>query len=128
MTSRNPQTRTVARVGVIACAVFGVSGITSHALAADALDQVPTREVSFAGLNLTKHADVERLYRRIAAAASQVCDTVPGPVDLATRVRVKRCTSEAIARAVADVDAPALTQYYAAKTQQTEARVARRQP
>jgi UrcA family protein len=112
----------------MACVAFGVSGITSHALAADALDRIPTREVSFAGLNLTRHADVELLYRRIAAAASQVCDTVPGPVDLGTKVRVKRCTSEAIARAVADVDVPALTQYYAVKTNQPEARVARRQP
>ena len=128
MTSKNPQTRTAARIGMIACVAFGVSGITSHAYAADASNEVATRDVSFAGLNLTKPADVEVLYRRIAAAASQVCDTVAGPLPLETKFRVKRCMSDTIARAVADVDAPALTQYYAAKTHQADERVARRQP
>jgi UrcA family protein len=128
MTSKNPQTRTAARIGLIACAAFGVSGVTRHAHAADATSEIPTREVSFAGLNLTKPADVEVLYRRIAAAASQVCDTVAGPLPLETKFRVKRCMSETIARAVADVDAPALTQYYAVKMHQTDERVARRQP
>lgn len=128
MTLTNTQNRTAARIGAMACAMFCVSGITSHAHAADASNGVSIREVSFAGLNLTKQADVQVLYRRIAAAANQVCDTVAGPTALETKFRVKRCTAETIARAVADVDAPALTQYYAAKTHQAEARLARRQP
>lgn len=128
MTLEKFQNRTVARVAVLACAAFCANGITRPAHAADASIEVPTRQVSFAGLNLTKPGDVEVLYRRIAAAASQVCDTVAGPLPLETKFRVKRCMAETIARAVADVDAPALTQYYATKTHQPETRVAGRQP
>jgi len=124
MTSNKHQTRTVARIGAMACAAFCVSGMTGRAYAADPSAEIPTREVSFAGLNLTRQADVQLLYRRIAAAASKVCDPTAGPMALEARFRVKRCAAEAIARAVADVDSPALTQYHALKTQQPEERVA----
>jgi UrcA family protein len=124
-TLKNPQTRTAARIAPLTCAVLFVSAIASPMYAADSSDAIPSREVSFAGLNLTRPADVELLYRRIAAAASQVCDTVAGPIPLPARTRVQRCMTEAMARAVADVNAPALTRYYAMKTHQQEALVAR---
>jgi UrcA family protein len=112
----------------LTCIALCVLGMTPCAHAADSLDRIPTREVSFAGLNLTKQTDVQRLYRRIAAAADQVCDTVPGQTDLATKARVKRCMAETIARAVVDVNAPLLTQYHDVKTGQAESRVALSKP
>ncbi len=124
MTFKTHHTQTAARLALVACAALCVSGVASGAYAADPTDDIHMREVSLAGLNLARQADVERLYRRIAGAARWGCEPVSPPPMLEAKLRVKRCVAEAIARAVADVNAPALTRYYAMKTHQAEATVA----
>ena len=123
MTFKTHHNPTAARIAQVACAALCVTGVASGAYAAEPTDDILTREVSLAGLNLTRQADVERLYLRIAGAADQVCEPVSA-ASLEARLRVKRCVADAIARTVADVNAPALTRYYALKTHPAEAAVA----
>jgi UrcA family protein len=102
------------------------SSVTARAQGGDPKTEPLMRTVSYAGLKLTRPADdVALLYGRIAAAADLVCDPVAVGSDTAAKLRVKRCVAESIARAVADVNSPALSRYYAAKTPQMEASVAR---
>jgi UrcA family protein len=72
------------------------------------------RAVNFRTLDLTHDEGVARLYSRIRAAAETVC--APASVEqLRSSVRMRRCQSEAVARAVADVNVPALTNLYQGK-------------
>jgi UrcA family protein len=76
---------------------------------------VPSRRVSFADLDLTRSTGVSTLYARIKAAAAEVCQpefdgVVPEHVQI-----IRRCREQAIARAIVDVNAPALTSYYLAR-------------
>lgn len=69
------------------------------------------RTVNFRTLDLTHDEGVARLYSRIRSAAETVC--APASVEqLRSSVRTRRCQSEAVARAVADVNVPALTNLY----------------
>jgi UrcA family protein len=77
----------------------------------------PVTTVQFGDLNLANPQGVERLYRRIVAAAQQVCDTGQGP-SLQAKSLEWTCTKQSIARAVAAVGRPALTALHAAKTGQ----------
>ena len=73
---------------------------------------VRTKTVNFADLNLQRHEGVVTLYRRIRSAADLVCsdgDTRP----LQSQLRVHRCTSDAIGRAVARVGVPDLATLHA---------------
>jgi UrcA family protein len=80
-------------------------------------------QVSYAGLDLKTTAGSEVLYRRIRAAANSVCSSLDGK-EPGARYRFKQCVSAAISRAVTDVDAPALTAYYAAEIGKREQPVA----
>jgi UrcA family protein len=72
--------------------------------------------VKYADLDLRRHAGVVELYRRIEAAARAVCAprfasaSVPATPDV--------CLTDAIARAVAEINEPTLTRYFAARMQQ----------
>jgi UrcA family protein len=100
-------------------AVFlGSLNAAAAAASADRGDEPPTQRVSFADLDLTRGPGVAALYARIRSAAQQVC----GPVDarqLEALTSSHRCTEQAIARAVSDVNAPMLTGYYLAKINAT---------
>jgi len=98
-------------------AVF-LGSLSATAAAGDRGDEPLTQKVSFADLDLTRSPGVAALYVRIRSAAQQVC----GPVDgrqLEALTNFHRCTKQAIARAVRDVNAPTLTTYYLAKTNTT---------
>lgn len=72
------------------------------------------RTVNFRTLDLTRDEGVARLYSRIRSAAELVCE--PASVEqLKSSVRTRRCQSEAVARAVADVNVPALTNLHEGK-------------
>jgi UrcA family protein len=90
----------------------------SAAAAAVEPGEVATRRVNFADLDLTRSAGVAVLYARIKSAAGEVCEPVNAGA-LESVMLSHRCTEQAIARAVADVNAPGLTSYYLAKTRQT---------
>jgi UrcA family protein len=92
-------------------------GSLSAAAAAVEPGEVATRRVNFADLDLTRSAGVTVLYARIKSAAGEVCQPVNAR-EVESVMRSNRCTQQAIARAVADVNAPALTSYYLAKTGQ----------
>ena len=76
---------------------------------------LPSRVVQFADLDLSHTQGAAALYQRLKRAAETVC----GPFDLrdlGQRVRFESCVSSAISAAVAKVDRPALTAYYKAHT------------
>ena len=70
------------------------------------------RVVEYADLDLHRSADAEVLYQRIAVASRQVCASRDIPT-VSVWMRARRCAAQATARAVADVDAPLLTRYFA---------------
>jgi UrcA family protein len=94
-----------------------MSSLIGGAQAAEPSVEVSQRVVSFADLNLTHGADAATLYRRIKAAAQEVCDTANSRT-LDMVVRARHCTQQSIARAVTDVDAPELTRYDATRRAQ----------
>ena len=74
-------------------------------------DDGPSRIVKFADLDLTHSQGAAVLYSRIKSAARAVCL----PADnwmIKLRSIADHCRDDAIARAVADVNAPALTTYH----------------
>jgi UrcA family protein len=78
----------------------------------------PKRVVHFADLDLTRNAGVAMLYARIRFAAREVCEPVEDRA-LQSILARSHCVTQAIARAVADVNVPTLTSYHLTKTGQT---------
>jgi UrcA family protein len=112
---------------VVALLICGAEGMLFAAGASAA--ELESRAVRYSDLDLTRAADVARLYQRISAAAEQAC----GP-RLLTGSRLPqpsylRCFNDAVARAVARVDRPALSAYHqqhVGPAQQRDASIARR--
>jgi len=77
-------------------------------------DSSPRMLVSAADLDLSQSAGLKAFYGRLRSAAERVCASSDGR-DVGRTVAHKRCVSDAIARAVTEVDKPALTAYYRAK-------------
>ena len=99
-------------------ALVGSLSVCADVIAAEQRDQLPPhRIVNFADLDLTRNAGAVTLYMRINSAAKQVC---PPELDAGFPAPNRhRCMEQAINHAVADVNAPTLTNYHLAKTQQT---------
>lgn len=97
--------------------VFGAS-----AAAADAPRQ---RVVQYSDLNLNHPLGVEKLYKRIAAAARAVCGPAT-PVAVEFIAANKKCRAEAIAVAVQDVNNSNLTAYHRERTGAIKERFATR--
>ena len=94
-----------------AAAIFSICGLaalsTLHsAIAAE--HSLPAKKVSFGDLDISKPAGAEVLYRRIVAAAHQVCEANQFKT-LATSHLIEDCIDRAIDNAVRDVGSPALT-------------------
>jgi len=98
---------------VIRCTLLAVflGSLSAVAAAGDAGYEPATRAVKFADLDLSHAAGVLALYKRIQYAAQEVCEPLISR-DLNSIVTSKRCKEQAIAHAVADVNAPLLTSYY----------------
>lgn len=91
-----------------------LSPLGAVAYAVSALDETPTRVVGFGDLDLNRDVGVATLYARIRSAAREVCE----PLDawsLGLRRLQFDCREDAIGRAVADVNSPALTAYLLTK-------------
>jgi UrcA family protein len=102
---------------ILSCALAGLLAGPVIALAASSgkLDDLPFRTVKYADLDLNRDADAAALFSRIKTAAREVCQ----PVDVVFLNLVRQwnyCSRDAIARAVADVNAPLLTSYFLEKT------------
>jgi UrcA family protein len=83
--------------------VLALHAISPAAIAAPPADDLRRQVVRFADLDLARPAAAQELYRRIQNAARTVCAAY-GPVSYE-----RSCAEQAIARAVAEVDAPLLT-------------------
>ncbi len=89
-------------------AVMSLTAITSAA-AADA----PVRTVQASDLDLTQPSDVETLYERVRAAATDVCREEVDRSYRNTRMRApvrwrERCVQDAVATTVREIANPAL--------------------
>ena len=93
-------------VGLIVLASF-----TSLAFGGATSDNPPQRVVSYADLNITHTTGAETLLFRIKSAAREVCAPLLNPAVVAAAT-YKQCLSQAVGRAVADVNAPVLAQVY----------------
>jgi UrcA family protein len=76
--------------------------------------EVHKETVKFQDLNLQTPAGAETLYKRIHAAAQHVCDT-HGDRSMSAASHERECIAQAEARAVTQVNAPALSAYYSKK-------------
>lgn len=74
-------------------------------------EQVAQHVVRYADLNLDSRAGVDQLYQRIVTAAHSVCGTDQA-FSLTAQVESRQCSKQAIARAVATIDSPALSSRY----------------
>ena len=89
-------------------------GPLSAVAAVSPSDEVPSRRVTYADLDLTRKAGAAVLYTRIKSAAREVCLPTYSWIaedNMATR----QCREQALARAIKDVNAPALTSYHLEK-------------
>jgi UrcA family protein len=112
MTSITSQTRLLTRASIAAFALC--TSLVSYSASAE--QKVKAQAVSYADLDLSKPAGAQTLYKRIKAAARNVC----GPVDqytFQTPSKVFReCVDKAVADAVAQVDRPSLTALHREET------------
>ena len=103
-------------------ALGSLSACTDAGAATHQDHEIATRRVNYADLDLNRSEGAATLYSRIRSAAKYVCR--PGSDNWEWTPSTNRCTEQAIARAVADVNAPALTSYHAAHTRQPLIRLA----
>jgi UrcA family protein len=72
--------------------------------------------VRFADLNLNKVDGAATLYNRLQRAARRVCSPLRGTVALRDRRRYAECVDAALSNAIAMVDHPVVTEYFATRT------------
>jgi UrcA family protein len=77
---------------------------------------VPQIIVHFGDLNLDQPSGVATLYHRISFAAQSVCGEQHRPGSYVISASWRSCMAQAIGRAIAAVDRPALSAYYRAHT------------
>lgn len=95
---------------VAAAVLFALSaGFVGLCARADQLEQASVT-VKFGDLNLSSSQGATTLYRRIVAAAHEVCDIPSGSVG--NRWAAKACLTKAIADAVTKVRSPELVAIY----------------
>ncbi len=106
--------------GLVASAAIAWGG-GNAAQAGEPDNSVPHKVVSFHDLNLNSPEGAAALYRRINAAAYEVCGS-PDRYDLST-LKLHRCVKDAVSRAIAQVNSPMLTSLYEAKSGKAETKV-----
>jgi UrcA family protein len=91
---------------------------SAGALAMGSADEIPQRTVHFADIDVSSGAGAAILYSRIKIVAAQVCEQINAR-SLPAVALAHRCMAQAISRAVADVNVPALSSYHLAQTGQS---------
>jgi UrcA family protein len=99
------KTLTLAMIVLLACTTSQISNATSS------IEESRQRVVTLTDLDLSHLPDIQKLHRRIATAAREVCWT-PGVIAILSRHRMQRCAEESIAHAIAELDVPQLTRYH----------------
>ncbi len=103
--SRRAPERARARIAAVAGCLFALGiGASGAVLAADAPPEI---RVSYADLDLTTDQGVQTLYRRLVAAAEQVCPSAPMQ-HLSLYVQSRACQKKAVAEAVRQIGSPRL--------------------
>lgn len=101
----NSNRSTIGRVAVLAaCLLAGSLGV---AQAAAPVTEFPQVAVSYSDLDLTTSEGTHELYKRLANAAREVCP-YPNARSLSEVAVNHSCREAAIAKAVREVNAPAL--------------------
>jgi UrcA family protein len=111
---------------VTSAVALALLGVAASEVAA-AGDSAPKQQVvKFADLVVSGQAGATTLYKRLTAAARQVCSDLDG-MRLDEKQRHRTCVAEATANAVAAVGQPALSDVYLAKARPaaTAPRIAR---
>ena len=104
----------------IAFAAIACGSVLTTPAKADQRDGEPlTKIVSYADLNLNGEPGAQTLYGRLRMAATQVCTPFRGN-SLRERTHWSECFNLALARSVAQIDAPVLTAYHLSRTGNTE--------
>ena len=106
-------TKEIAMYRFTSMVIISALALTCVAYAEPAPDQ-PQVVVHFADLDLSSSQGAAVLYRRLRTAAETVCAPLDGR-DLERHMRFEACEQSALSRAVAEVDRPALTEYYRAR-------------
>ena len=98
------------------CALAGLAANPPSTFAASVGFEEPlaARVVSYGDLDLSSNAGAATLYSRIRSAAREVCEPLDDVMIKLLRAKYD-CRADAVARAVAKVDSPALTNYYLGK-------------
>jgi UrcA family protein len=95
-----------------ACLLAGAAGVAQAAAPGDA---VPSITVAYGDLNLATAQGTDALYARIVAAARQVCGAGNVDIrDLGALTAVRTCETQAIGRAVREVNSPRLAALHSA--------------
>jgi UrcA family protein len=102
-------------LATIACGI----ALTTPAMAEQRDGESLTKIVSYADLNLNAAAGARTLYGRLRMAATQVCAPFRGDT-LKDKTRWRACFDPALARSVAEIDAPMLTAIHLSRTGETE--------
>lgn len=115
------------QTAIISMTLILAATVSSASMATDINDR-PTSVVTFADLNVNTAAGAAALYRRIENASDRVCESARDSRQLKTAMDSKLCRAQATARAVYQVNRPALSALHMAKTRQTATptRVARK--
>lgn len=72
----------------------------------------PSIKVSFRDLDLHRPGDVARLYRRLNAAADQLCGSRAFNIFYYTLPQYQACVDDSVQKAIAHIKQPGLTAYY----------------
>jgi UrcA family protein len=99
---------------IISASVLSLSAL-SAASAADVGATPKSVTVRFADLDLNKVDGAVTLYNRLQRAARSVCSPLRGPIALRDSRRYAECVDAAVSNAVATVDHPVVTEYFAGK-------------
>jgi len=105
------------RIGIGAAASALMVCVLAHADNAPLVER-PSRSttVNYQDLDLRRSGDVARLYRRLSAAADQVCGSRAFNIFYYTLPKYRACVDDAMQKAVLDINQPALTVYHQQQT------------
>jgi UrcA family protein len=109
----------------VACIAAVAASLAMFSMSASAQIVPPRKTVDFYDLDLTKDQDTQRLYRRLRAAASEVCAQFSDYKGAVMRVRKARCMDNALNGAVETIGNASLT---ALHTKRTEEKLAQSKP
>ncbi|MGH8236347.1 MAG: UrcA family protein [Steroidobacteraceae bacterium] len=97
------------KTSAIAIAAVLAVSLTGMAQATTTARKVYQQVVSYGDLNLENEADAAILHGRIKSAARNVCGMKQTLIPIELKSPVHACVEDAMARAIADVNAPKLT-------------------